>query len=84
MSFYGFTMRDKKRDAVNAPPHYLKGGIECIDAIKSALGDEQYKGFLRGQVLKYIWRAPHKGKELEDYLKAQFYLNKIIQEEECD
>lgn len=26
-------------DNVNHPPHYKQGEIECIDAIKSALGD---------------------------------------------
>ena len=38
---------------------------------------EQYEGWLRGNVFKYLWRYPHKNK-LEDLRKAQFYLNRLI------
>ena len=44
-------------DMVNHPPHYAEtdNGVECIDAIRAALGREQFIGFLRGQVIKYQW-----------------------------
>lgn len=64
-------------DMVNHPPHYNKGGIECIDAIRAALTPEEFKGYCKGNALKYIWRMPHKGKEEEDLGKAQWYLNQI-------
>ena len=43
-------------DMVNNPPHYNKHGIECIQAIRAALTDEEFKGYCKGNVLKYTWR----------------------------
>ena len=34
-------------DNVNRPPHYRKGSVECIEAIKSALTREEFKGYLK-------------------------------------
>ena len=65
-------------DPVNNPPHYTQGTVECIEAIASALGATKYEGFLQGQVMKYVWRAPHKGKAQQDYKKAEFYLKRLI------
>ena len=65
-------------DPVNNPPHYTQGTVECIEAIASALGNPGYEGFLQGQVMKYVWRAPHKGKAQQDYKKAEFYLKRLI------
>ena len=63
-------------DPVNHPEHYTSGNIGCLDAIKSALGDN-YKYYVQGNVLKYIWRFNHKN-GLQDLQKAQFYLNDLI------
>lgn len=63
-------------DPVNHPEHYTSGNIECLDAIKAALGDN-YKYYVQGNVLKYIWRFNHKN-GLEDLKKARFYLNDLI------
>lgn len=60
-------------DMVNRPPHYTQGGVECIDAIRAALGHEGFVAFLRGQVIKYQWRLGHKGPALEDAQKANWY-----------
>ena len=65
-------------DPVNRPAHYTAGGIECIDAIQAAVGPEQFKGYLRGNVLKYLWRYEHKG-GVESLRKAQWYLDRLIQ-----
>lgn len=67
----------KPTDVVNHPPHYTQGGVECIDAIDAALG-ENYQAYYIGQVMKYVWRAPLKGKLTEDLKKAQWYLNRLI------
>ena len=53
--------------------HYRQGDIECIDAIKSALTNEEFRGFCKGNILKYLWRERHKGGS-EDLRKAQDYL----------
>jgi hypothetical protein len=64
------------KDPVNHPEHYTSGNIECLDAIKAALG-ENYQFYVQGNLIKYIWRFNHKN-GVEDLKKAQFYLNDLI------
>lgn len=66
-------------DFVNHPPHYRQGDIECIDAIKAALGDG-YKYYLQGSIIKYIWRFEHKENAVQDLQKSSWYLDKLIVE----
>lgn len=65
-------------DPVARPEHYTAGAIECIDAIESALTPEQFKGFLRGNAMKYAWRAGRKGDTVEDLEKARWYMAREI------
>jgi hypothetical protein len=66
-------------DTIN-PSHYKDGDIECIDAIKSSLGDAQFKGYLKATIIKYLWRYEKKN-GVEDLRKAEWFLTKLIQEE---
>jgi hypothetical protein len=63
-------------DFVNHPPHY-QGSIECIDAIEASMSAEAFKGALKANVIKYVWRYEGKG-GLESLQKAQWYLNRLI------
>jgi hypothetical protein len=56
--------------------HYRQGGIECIDAIRAALTDEEFRGFCKGNVIKYAWRERHKGGDA-DLKKCGDYLNYV-------
>jgi hypothetical protein len=49
-------------DPVNSPAHYADnfGGIQCIDAIETSMSTEEFKGFLKGNVQKYVWRYSQK------------------------
>jgi hypothetical protein len=67
-----------KLDFVNHPPHYTDGGIECIEAIEAQLTTEEYRGYLKGNCAKYIWRERHKG-GTESLKKARFYLDRLIE-----
>lgn len=69
-------------DPVSHPSHYTKGGVECIDAIKASMTEEAFKGFLKGNVMKYVYRYESKSKPLEDLKKAKWYLEKLISEVE--
>lgn len=71
-----------KHDPVNHPSHYTDGGIECIDAIKASMSTEAFLGFLKGNVQKYMWRYEKKVAPVEDLKKAQWYLSKLIDEQE--
>ena len=70
-------MTDPWTSAVN-PPHYTSGGIETIDYIKAKLTPEEYRGYLKGNVLKYISRAGKKGDPREDYAKARWYIERLV------
>jgi hypothetical protein len=59
-------------DPINSPAHYTwLGGIEVIDIT-------EHLGFCLGNVVKYVCRADHKGKPIEDLEKAQWYLAREI------
>lgn len=59
-------------DNVNHPSHYkFANGVEVIDLTEQL-------DFLRGNAVKYLARAGRKGDEMEDLLKAQFYVDRAI------
>lgn len=68
----------KPADMVNHPPHYTRGGIECIQAIEEAVANlPGFDGFCAGNAIKYIWRHEFKN-GTEDLNKAAWYLDKLI------
>jgi hypothetical protein len=66
-------------DVVNNPDHYNTGNIECIDAIEESMSSVAFKGYLKGNCMKYLWRYDYKGKQVEDLQKAGWYLNKLTE-----
>lgn len=65
-------------DLVNSPSHYASGHVECIDAIEASLTNEAFRGYLKGNIQKYIWRYEEKGNQLQDLRKAEWYLKRLI------
>jgi hypothetical protein len=63
-------------DPVNHPSHYTFGRFEVIDVLQDWFPTSP----LLWQIVKYVARAQHKGNMLQDLKKAQFYLNKVIQQ----
>ena len=68
----------EQADSVNHPNHYTHGGIECIECIKAALG-ENFIGFLIGNVIKYAYRYKDKN-GVEDLRKSRWYIDRAIKE----
>ena len=64
-------------ELINHPSHYTDGAIECIDAIQAQLTPEEYRGYLKGNIAKYVWRERHKGGR-ESLMKARWYLDRLI------
>jgi len=64
-------------ETINHPDHYNAGAIECIDAIEAALTPEEFRGFCKGNALKYIWRQRHKGQD-SSLAKAAWYLARLL------
>lgn len=68
------------QDMVNHPSHYNQYTQEVIDTITEWVKDYgSVEGYYIGTVLKYLARAPYKGKKLEDLKKASFYLQEAIE-----
>lgn len=67
-------------EAVKSPKHYKLPGlnIESIDVLRSVLTPEEFKGFCRGNALKYLIRAGKKDSELQDIKKAGVYIGWCI------
>lgn len=60
-------------DPVNHPKHYTRhpSGVECIQIT-------EHMNFCRGNAMKYLWRAGEKGSEIEDLMKARWYIEREI------
>ena len=75
------TPRYVNADAIN-PSHYKGDGVECIDYIKQCSSDEEFTGYLRGNVQKYLHRYKSKG-GVQDLKKAQWYMNRLADHAEA-
>ena len=67
-------------DEISNPAHYNTGSTETIDLIREGMGYEEFLGYLKGNILKYICRYRHKHKEdpVKDLMKARWYIEKLI------
>jgi len=70
-------------DSINHPEHYAFGPIECIEAIEASMSPEAFKGALKANVMKYIWRYEQKG-GAESLKKAEWYLQRLIAYREAE
>jgi hypothetical protein len=59
------------------PSHYTGLDIQPWEAMESWMTKDEFIGFLRGNIIKYLARAPRKG-GVEDYRKAKHYLEKLL------
>ena len=64
-------------DNINKATHYNQGKIETIDYLESCLTREEFKGFLKGNIIKYTSRERLKG-GIEDIKKGEYYKKKLI------
>lgn len=72
-------LSNSSKEMVNHPDHYTTAdGLECIEVMEQIYGIEKVKAFCQLNAFKYQWRAPHKGNQVKDLEKAQWYLNKFI------
>lgn len=69
-------LSDKDAD-VYSPSHYRVGGYEAIDIIKAKLTPEEYRGYCKGNILKYIMRANYKEHHDQDCRKAAWYSEEL-------
>lgn len=72
--------RRKVINQVEHPSHYTQGGIECWDAMRSCMSEDEFRGYLRGCAIKYLWRCNDKGNYAQDLQKARAYIDELLQE----
>ena len=72
-----FKSKNDTQDNIN-PSHYKRLPKETIERIKDNLTSEEFKGYLKGNILKYLDRYENKN-GVEDLKKANWYLNKLIE-----
>lgn len=75
MGYHSITPKTKEH--VNHPSHYNSKGKETIKVLEDYLSKEEYAGFLKGNILKYIHRYENKN-GVEDLNKAKWYLDELI------
>ena len=68
----------KEYDEVNHPKHYmLFPDMEAIDVIQAVLTPEEFRGYCRGNALKYRLRAGDKGPAEKCISKSRWYQNRL-------
>ncbi len=72
-------VENESADNVN-PQHYKKYKLETIDNIQNSMTHEEFIGYLKGNIKKYIDRYRDKG-GVEDLKKSRWYLDKLIEVE---
>ena len=57
--------------------HYTSKSVQPWEAMEAWMSEEQFKGFLKGNVIKYLARCDDKGGRI-DLEKAKHYLDKLL------
>ena len=67
----------EKKDNIN-PQHYKNKPKETIERLQDNLTPDEFKGYLKGNIMKYLDRYENKN-GVECLKKAQWYLNKLVE-----
>ena len=63
------------------PDYYSRNGLSPLSAFKQGLiSREEYIGFIKGNIIKYIIRCDKKGQAVSDLKKASDYLELLYKE----
>lgn len=73
LRFMNTTKEEPKKDMVNRPAHYTGNGMETIVALKGTMSDEEFRGFLKGNIMKYLTRAGKKDAVSQELNKVLWY-----------
>ena len=76
-----FAVYEPTHDTVNHPSHYNKYEREVIDSIRGLCTADEYRGYLKGNQIKYLARYQDKN-GLEDLRKHRWYVDALIEFEE--
>ncbi len=71
------TTHPSRQEIIDNPMHYKVGGYEAIDVIRAKLTPEEFRGYCKGNVLKYVMRANYKDQHDIDCGKALWYSKEL-------
>ena len=63
-------------DSVNHPSHYTQYPVEVIESMKNLCTHEEFVGYLKCNIIKYLARYRYKNKA-EDLQKLEFYRKRL-------
>ena len=63
----------------NMDSHYKRADIDVLDFMEMTFKQDEFRGFLKGNALKYIDRCYYKGSTIQDLKKAIVYLERLIE-----
>lgn len=69
-------MKDRK-EQVDSPAHYTRYGLETIDALRGTMSPEEFNGFLKGNIVKYVTRAGAKDAVEQEFHKVVWYATSL-------
>jgi len=69
---------DEQTDNVNHPTHYNSYSREVIDTLQGSMTPDEFKGYLKGNIMKYVTRYQFKN-GVEDLKKAKWYIEKLTE-----
>lgn len=76
MDALNYSIKSMGEHTMNEPDYYAGNGLSPIGAMKQGLiSKEEYVGFLKGNIIKYVVRAEHKENPVKDLLKARNYID---------
>ena len=58
-------------DNVNSPMHYLQGKRETIEVIQDYMTKDEFVGYLKGNIIKYVGRFKFKGKPMSTIIAGK-------------
>lgn len=67
------------RDRQIGGDHYINMGLQPWDAARAWSTLEEFRGYLRNSALAYLARAGRKGPAVDDYRKAEHYLQALLE-----
>lgn len=75
--------RELDKNVVDHPKRY--GGdttYECIKVLKAWLTPEEFRGFCKGNAIKYLCRLGAKDDEVRELEKSRWYIAELMKAEE--
>ena len=75
-------IKKSESENIDHPAHYNHGKYETFTKLQAILSPQEYRGFLKGNIIKYMDRADYKGHKEEDLAKADRYMEELLKMED--